>query len=189
MGSERFVVVEFNGSGTLTVGFVEGFRLGRDPKAPVWFAGREELGLDGFLTKLREALKMEVHAVMTDQLADGLKAALADAPLVDLEITDTREVTGASLPFKFKCFSRDAAGEIRRILQEDIPEGVLLEDYREEEKVNPDAKGVELYAPTHEYTFEGKGIFRGDIAGIIEVAHQLAEDDFISASKIQLDTD
>jgi len=189
MGSERFVVVEFNGSGTLTVGFVEGFRLGRDATAPVWFAGREELGLDGFLTKLREALRMEVHAVMTDRLADGLKAALADAPMVDLEITDTREVTGAALPFKFKCFSREAADGVRRIIHEDNPEGVVLEDYQEEEKVNPGAKGVELYAPSHEYTYEGKGVFRGDIAGVIEVAHQLAEDDFISAAKIQLGMD
>jgi len=188
MGSERFVVVEFSGAGTQAVGFVEGFRLGRGSKAPVWFAGREELGLEGFLTKLREAFKVEVHAVMPDELADGLKAALADAPMVDLEITDTKEVKSAALPFKFKCFSRDEADDVRAIIQKEHPEGVTLDDYEEEEKVDPGAEGVELYSPVHAYIFEGKGTFRGEIAGVIVMAHKLAEDDFITASKIQLNT-
>ena len=186
MSGDRFVVVELSGSGSQAVGFVEGFRLGSGHDGPVWFAGREELGLDGFLMNLREKLHLELHAVMTAEFAGKLTEAIENAPMIELKVTETTEVTGAELGFKFKCFSREQADEVRTIIHQDLPEGVELLGYEEEESVDPEAKGFELYAPTHEYVLVGKGRYAGGVPGVIAIAHRLDENDFIHPEKIQL---
>jgi hypothetical protein len=189
MSGDRYVVVEMVGSGTQAVGFVEGLRLGSGHKGPVWFAGHEELGIDGFLNKLQEALNLELHAVMTAEFADQLATALENAPLIAIEITEVKTINSAELGFKFKCFTREQAEEIREIVKRTVPDGVELQDYEEEETVNPDSKGVELYTPTHDYELEGKGRYLGAIPGVIDMAHKLAENELIHPEKIQLNSD
>jgi len=186
MSGDRYVVVEMAGSGTQAVGFVEGLRIGSGHKGPVWFAGYEELGIDGFLNKLQEALNLELHAVMTEEFADQVAAALEDAPLVTLRICEVSRLESAELGFKYKCFTREQAEEIRAIVKRDLPEGVELQDYEEEETVNPGAEGVELYTPTHDYELVGKGRYMGAIPGIVDLAHRLAENELINPEKIQL---
>jgi hypothetical protein len=185
MKGERFVVVEMTGSGSQAVGFVEGYRLGSGHKGPVWFAGREEMDVDGFLTKLREKLHLELNVVMLAEFAEAVIAALEDAPMVQVKAQVTTDAESAELEFKFKCYSREEAEAVKALVR-GLPGEVRLEDYEEEEAVNPEAKGVELYSPVHEYEFSGKGRYVGSVAGVIAMAHELAENDFIQAERIQL---
>jgi hypothetical protein len=105
--------------------------------------------------------------------ARALARGLEQEP--DLGLERLREVEGAGFPFEAKTYSREKAEEIQRALHSDLPPGISLVDFEKSEKVDPEAKGVELYAPAHDYTYRASGSFQGDLPGILEM-HRRLED-------------
>jgi len=67
-----------------------------------------------------------------------------------------------------------------------LPKSVKLVDYAPKEEMHKDAKGTELYAPDHEYSFKGKGRLVGDIETIIEYNKIFDEHPLIDVTAITL---
>jgi hypothetical protein len=92
----------------------------------------------------------------------------------------------AELKFDYVCYSVDLAPGVRRVIEEDLPEGVRMCDYSTDEKTDEDAKGIELYGPVHDYELRGRGCYVGSVEGIIELAERLSDQDFIHSGRIEL---
>jgi hypothetical protein len=106
----------------------------------------------------------------------------------DLRLEHLREVEDAGFSFETEAFSRPKAEEIHNALHRDIPPGISLLDIRESDKVDPEAKGVELYAPVHDYVYRASGSFHGGLPGILEMHRRLEEMDFCKPGTIELGT-
>ena len=66
-----------------------------------------------------------------------------------------------------------------------MPADVTLTDH-EREEVDPDAGGVELYAPAHAYTFRASGRITGPLDGVLAMQRRLRGLDFVTLEGLQL---
>ncbi|NOZ95005.1 MAG: hypothetical protein GXP47_09755 [Acidobacteria bacterium] len=186
MQTETFVEMELKGPADQALGFVVGFRAAQENPGPVWVAGLENVDVEGFLHELRTRLNMERHIIVGKEQAQAMAAAIGASNILDLEVGLVREIVRAELAFEAKCYSKKEADAIRRVLEDDLPEGVRLEGYDVKETVREDAKGVELYGPVHDYVCEVTGRYVGPVPGVIEMARRLDGQDFIHPKKVDL---
>lgn len=117
--------------------------------------------------------------------ARTLVRSLAQRP--DLRLESLREIEDAGFTFEVETPARSKALEIRRALHRDIPPGISLVDIRESDRVDPEAEGVELYAPAHDYTYRASGSFHGALPGILEMHRRLVEMDFCKPGEISIE--
>ena len=185
MSDEVFVEVELKGSRDRAIGFVEGFRLAVG-EGRVWFCPREHVDHGGLLDALKERMRLETHVILVRELADKIVEALGESDHVELAVEEIHEIEYVELPFEFKCFSRDEAVEIRARIEQDLPEGVSLEDYEVKENIDEEAAGVEMYSPVHDFVAAGKGRYVGPVPGVMEICRRLEDRDFIHPGKAQL---
>jgi hypothetical protein len=106
----------------------------------------------------------------------------------DLRLEHLREVENAGFSFETKAYSRDKAQEIQSALRSDLPLGISPVDLEESEKVDPEAKGVELYAPVHAYTYRASGSFEGALPGVLEMHRRLEEMEFCKPGPIAIES-
>jgi hypothetical protein len=117
--------------------------------------------------------------------ARSLVEALAGR--TDLRLERLREVEGGSFPFEAKAYARDVARTIKGALHDALPPGISLEDLQESETVEPEAKGVELYAPVHDYVYRASGTVRGSLPGVLEMHRRLTEMEFCKPGEIAIE--
>ncbi|HYQ85203.1 MAG TPA: hypothetical protein VEP28_14510 [Rubrobacter sp.] len=156
-----------------------------DGDAPVW---GEELDLHAATLpeRLLEMLGARTHHLLfvpSSQIG-ALTRTLQSRPEIRLE--RVREILGGGFSFQAEVYSQEAAARIREALHA-LPAEVRLEDFEEDEKVDPDARGVELYAPLHEYTYRASGRFTGLPSGLFEVHRKLKALDFVHQDKLELE--
>ena len=58
---------------------------------------------------------------------------------------------------------------------------------QEREEVDPEAHGVDLYAPAHEYVFRVRGRITGVLDGVVAIHRQLRDTDFVTVEPIHLE--
>jgi hypothetical protein len=90
-----------------------------------------------------------------------------------LRLREHGAVRSARFAFRYHAFTQRHASEIRGVLAA-LPEGVRLEDAQENQSVDPDARGVELYSPAHDYELKGHATATGRLDRLV-AAHQLLE--------------
>jgi hypothetical protein len=156
-----------------------------DGDRPFW---GEELEMQGgsFPDRIRELLGARAHHLLyvPSTQVGALVRAIEGKPEIRLE--RVREILSGRFPFKAKAYSPEVAAKIREVLHGQLPPGVTLEEH-EEEKVDPDAKGVELYTPVHDYTWRCRGIFSGLPPGIFQMHRTLQALDFVHQEKLDLE--
>jgi hypothetical protein len=138
---------------------------------------------------LREMIKYHgevLHLVCRAGLLATVKDAITAAePQKKFEIKRERKISRAFFTFEFETVSRAVGAEIKDILA-NLPAGLNLRLFKPEEKINPEAKGAELYAPAHDYKYSGTGELSGDIEKLIALHIELVEHDFVKAEEIVL---
>jgi hypothetical protein len=138
---------------------------------------------------LRERLKHHgevTHVICDPAHRDRLRAAIAKAaPRFEFEIAEERRVERAYFPFSFETPSREVAKQIKRALAA-LPKGVKTADYAPEEVTDPGARGAEVYSPTHEYTFRGRGVIEGDVLGVVAMRRALDAIEFMRCDEINV---
>jgi hypothetical protein len=110
--------------------------------------------------------------------------AIRQAP--DLKLEGIREVLGGRFGFKAEAYNREIGQKIHEALNTDLPPGVDCIDL-EKEETNPDAKGVELFAPIHEYVYKARGTIVGTPPGILEMDRRLCRLDFVHEEPLELE--
>jgi len=111
--------------------------------------------------------------------------SLANEKNLDIRVVSFRRITGAEFRVEFRVFSREMGIEYRKIFAS-LPEGVELPEYRREEKIHPDAKGIEAYAPEHEYELKAEGIVRGRAREVLDFYDRIEHLPFIKLSEIDI---
>ena len=164
--------------------FLRGFFLGRNIKKGFYMCDEHHMCEDpgrGFLH-----FKDYVHLICRTDIKTGLESAIEQAPKdLGLKLYDTRKVTRAKFSFKFEIFNKKMGTSLKRMLNAP-PKGVRLIGFTDQEDINPEAKGVEMFAPLHEYSYSGEGQVDGDIEAVIHYYQKLDAIDLFNATEIKL---
>lgn len=140
--------------------------------------------------ELRELIRYHgevAHIACRAGLRQTVLSALRSAPAAySFEVKKERKISKASFEFKFETFSKKVAGGLKRMFAQ-MPTGLKLSEYEPEEKIDPDAAGIERYAPAHDYRFAGKGKVTGNAETLLDFHRRLSQSDFIKLEKIELE--
>jgi hypothetical protein len=139
--------------------------------------------------KLRELLTAGTHVVVlgpTDAADDFVDALERDGAAAGLKLERKRPLTGARFGFTLQAFNREQASAAKRALLESLPAGVKVDGLAQAEESHAEAKGVELYAPLHAYTYRASGLIAGPVPGVLEVRRRAAAVDGIDLGKLAL---
>ncbi|HOP39749.1 MAG TPA: hypothetical protein PLI53_01775 [Geobacteraceae bacterium] len=174
-------------------GYIEGLQDGMGTDYIFFFSSEWGIVSETFSELIKEWISLGHrlhHVILEQELFAKLENALAKkdkgALLNSSSLKSYKKVKSACFNFKFDAYARKYADEIKELILK-LPEGVSLENYKPEEKINHDAEGVELYTPAHDYIFHGKGTIRGPIEKVVPI-HQLLDDyPLIETEKIVLE--
>ncbi len=104
----------------------------------------------------------------------------------DLKLEGMREVLGGRFGFKAEAYNREIGQKIHDALNENLPAGIDCVDL-EKEETNPEAKGVEMFAPVHAYVYKARGTIVGTPPGILEMNRRLCRLDFVHEEPLELE--
>jgi len=139
-------------------------------------------------------LRQAVHpraascVVVEAELASLLLTAMQ--PWSDrLHLRSRERVRSAAFEFRYELFDREQAALVRRIFAEP-PEGIEVSpDYAPTEHSDPQAAGVEAYAPVHAYVCRAHGTVSGPVRGVLEVHTRCRQHERIQTTPILLRLD
>jgi hypothetical protein len=190
---KNFVEVVFEGHHDAVKGYIEGFLAGMEKNYQFYFASDWNIEAETLTEHIRDWISLGDkihHVIMEDELFAKIDKALSTAGESGLlkfsSIKSRKPVRQASFDFEFEAFGRKYAEDIKEMLNK-LPEGVSLLDYAPQEKIDTEAKGVELYSPAHEYIFQGKGSIKGPVDQIISLRTILNNYPLVEADKATLE--
>jgi len=179
------------GSLPVVKAFLAGLTLGDGSAWDILFheecGVRRESALHRWLEKLHVEGE-ETHVLVTPERAVALVRAVADAPArtgLMISLRADRPVREATLEYRFEVFSREGAAAIRQALAA-LPDGVVAEESEAREREDPSGRGVEVYAPLHEYTGSGHGRLRGPLGRLVELRRTWSEVPMMQLEEIEL---
>ncbi|HEX5715873.1 MAG TPA: hypothetical protein VF179_06920 [Thermoanaerobaculia bacterium] len=103
----------------------------------------------------------------------------------DLRVESLREVVEGRFGFKAEAYNPEIGAKIHDALNSDLPAGIMCVDLEKEER-HPDAKGVELFTPAHDYVYKSRGTIVGTPPGILEMNRRLHRLDFVHEEPLEL---
>jgi hypothetical protein len=135
-------------------------------------------------------VKDKVHLVVEKPVLAPLRGAIRkQSEASGLEFLSERRIAGAVLPFEYRCYNREIGRSIVNRLRR-LPAGLSMDPgYEPVEEVRPEAAGVEMYSPEHEYTVHGKGKIRGPVDKVIRFRALLDEEyELVELASIRLES-
>lgn len=182
--------IMIKGEPALIKGFVIGFLEGRGDKGDA-FVEEDRIEDDSplnmilhFFTGHAQILPVIAESGMVESICNALQNRKEEIPS---EVMSVREVTGALFEFKYKTFSEEVGKSLRAFFS-DLPEGVELKPgYQPVEKITPSGKGVEAYAPLHDYELKGSGIVRGGVKEVYRFYCRTGRFEVVELGKLTLE--
>ncbi|MFH1144064.1 MAG: hypothetical protein V1774_05930 [Candidatus Eisenbacteria bacterium] len=171
--------------------FLAGVAAGRKLPWRIHFAEECDVHTESLAHRLLERLHLDqdlTHVLVAGEIVGAVREALhgvAPEAHVPIALRAEHPILEARLPYRFHAFSHQTAGTIHKALA-DLPAGVRLVDSKEEARVDPEAKGIEIYAPTHEYELKGEGAIVGGCGEILAVRERFAAIEMIETEPILL---
>jgi hypothetical protein len=164
--------------------FLKGYFLGRQVKKGVYLCDENHISEDPVRDIFR--LKHYVHLICRTDVKKSIESAIENAPReLELKLHDERKVSRAKFSFKFEIFNKKMGTALKRLLNKP-PKEVQIVGLEAAEDFNPEAKGVEMFAPLHDYSYTGEGSVEGDIEAVIQYYHKLSAIDLFNATEINL---
>jgi len=187
----RFNEVVFRGKPKVVKAFLKGLMMGAGRDATVFFSFDEGVHHEGKTEKLKEMFG--IRAIDCHVIVDGdgsaflKKMARRIVTETGLEITANRTIRSASMSFTYTAYARRYSVEIVNLLK-DLPQGLRLQGYRHDEKLDPTAKGVEAYSVAHDFEATGSGKVTGRVDLLIALKRSFADHPLIDSEDIILKT-
>lgn len=190
--AKTFYEVVLEGHYNFVYGMLEGYKLASG-KNFIYFLSQQvnvkattlSEALKEFLTLKSKLQYVIIEAGSWKKFEAVVKKQPEDYIISKRYIKSVKKIESASFEFNFEAYAKKYGDEIKKILKS-LPKSVKLVDYSPKEEVHKDAKGTELYAPDHEYSFKGKGRLVGDIETIIEYNKKFDEHPLIDVTAITL---
>lgn len=192
MAKKKYYEVVFEGKYETIWGMLEGFMLAGGGKWEFWFSRKAGIETETFAEAILEwgSLKSRLHHVVLEEaFHKDLQKKIGgreDLKLIKAEYTKSaRAVKSASFKFTAKAFAKKYGTEIKNILAKP-PAGITITGYKPSETIIESAKGVELYAPEHDYTFTAEGTAIGEFKSILDFRKKLDDHPLVDVSLITL---
>ncbi len=187
----KFSEIVVEGPFMLVKGFLLGFLSCKKPDGKYFFHRKANIRRETLKEFVKELFELEnyVHLCLEDDLIEPFKQALElYTKTTSYGIKSVKPIKGAQFSFAAELFDKELAGNFKQII-ENLPDGVQLKNYHPSEEIEKEAKGIESYAPLHEYVFRAKGEIEGDFEGVIDTYMQIKRSDlseFVICSDIKL---
>ena len=171
------------------LGFVEGYLAGRGHQGEVFDAEEEGFDCEPLGERVRELLRLSAdttHLLVPKSMVPLVREAAeraSDRGLA-LAIHGERLLGGARFTFRFHIYSREHAVRIRKMLEKPPSGASLTADSRFEETLRPEAKGVEAYAPEHDYELAGSGAVEGSVDAVVSLYRRCRTEELLQLSKL-----
>ena len=196
---KKYYEVVFEGHYNAIFGLLKGFLLGKNQNWKFYFSKHIGAKTETLADKIMDwaVLSNKVHhVVMEADFFNEFKKAITafnktktrgeQSKFVHMKyIKSAKIIKKASFDFKAKTYGRPYGEEIKAMLKK-LPAGVKLQNYKPKEEIHKSAKGVELYAPDHEYAFEASGTLSGSVMEIISLRKKLDDHPLVETGKITL---
>ncbi|HDR05112.1 MAG TPA: hypothetical protein ENN84_07700 [Candidatus Marinimicrobia bacterium] len=147
----------------LVKGFLLGFAGSRDETVSWFFHRNAGIKRVTFRELIKEWFEFEnlVHLCIENTAKEALlKQIKATEAESGLKVISEKLIKSGRFYFSFTIHNKELGQRAKEILH-NLPEGVELQDFTEMEETDEKAKGIELYSPAYEYTYEGKGLMHG----------------------------
>jgi len=184
------VVVE--GSLDLIRGFVVGFLEGREIQGEAIFGEDHHVENEGRFGQMMRLIGVKgdrFHLIVGTGFHKLLEEALERRKdELALKIISERKIRQASFGFRYRAYTIELGDELKTLFGEP-PEGLLVKDYKPKETVLPEGKGVEAYAPLHEYEIKATGTLYGPVGDLIDFYGRAEHHDMVELDSIKLEYD
>ncbi len=194
---KKYYEVVFEGHYRAVYGLLEGFLLASNKDWNFYFSRKNGIHQETFGELIMEWITMKArlhHVVMDGDFYDAFEGAIRncvkckDSKFVHLKyIRSAKEIKNAAFKFKAVTYGRKYGTEIKAIIN-NLPSECKLHDYNPIEKDRgEDGKGIELYAPEHDYVFECDGRVEGDVKQVIDLRKEFDDHPLIQVQDIRLE--
>jgi hypothetical protein len=143
------------------------------------------LSSESFTDRVLEFLHAQTHHVVFASASHARELARAIRERDDLRLEGLREVVEGRFGFKAEAYNPEIGAKIHDAINSNLPDGIMCVDL-EKEKRHPEAKGVELFAPAHDYVYKSRGTILGTPPGILEMNRRLVRLDFVHEEPLEL---
>ncbi len=172
-----------------TFGFVQGYLRGRGETEGVLDAEAEGFQCESLRERIRELIRPSsatLHLLGLDRIAPAVMEAVDHAVALGhpTELVHTERIVAARFSFSTTVYSREHGERIQAMFKEKA-DGVTIKGEMTV-KVHPEAKGVEMYAPVHEYELKGEGVVEGPVDGVLDLHRRSRGEELISLGGLAL---
>ena len=143
------------------------------------------LASESFTDRVLELLHARTHHVVFASADHARELARAVRRHSGLRLEGLREVVEGRFGFRAEAYNPEIGAKIHDALNSDLPAGIMCVDLEKEER-HPEAKGVELFAPAHDYVYRSRGTIVGTPPGILEMNRRLHRLDFVHEEPLDL---
>jgi len=170
--------------------FVLGFLEGRDIQGEAIFEAEHHIENESKFGQLLRFIRTKggrTNLLVGSGLHDLIREAIEKRNLKnDLKIVSVREITEAYFEFSYHAYTRKLGEELKALFGS-LPPGLRIEKgHGPKETVNPAGKGIEAYAPLHEYEIEAKGEIHGPVKEVINLYGEAEHKDMVELGSIKL---
>jgi hypothetical protein len=187
--SVRDVEVVVQGKEDYVQGFVRGLLIGEN--SHWWPVFNHEFGIQD--ETLAETLKEWVglsdpltRLIIPEVALPIVRRALDDPRSVGLALRSARPIVTSSFDFTLAVFNAELGAKVRDIFGK-VPPSVTVTGWAPIEEENPDATGVELYSPAHDYELKGQGAVAGPFREVLYVHEQARRVSQVKESRLALE--
>ncbi|MDD5723068.1 MAG: hypothetical protein PHY29_04925 [Syntrophales bacterium] len=184
------VVVE--GSLDLVRGFVVGFLEGRGIQGEAIFGEDHHVENEGKFGQMMRLIGVKgnrVHLIIGVGFHKLLEKALEKRKdELALKIISEKKISLASFGFRYRAYTKELGDELMALFG-DPPKGLRVKDHKPKETVSPEGKGVEAYAPLHEYEVKATGTIYGPVSDVINFYGRAEHHDMVELDSIKLEYD
>ena len=172
-----------------TLGFIQGYLRGHGETEGVLDAEAEGFHCESLRERFRELIHPSsdtLHLIASDRVGASVLEAVAEAVALGhaTEMVHKERIVAARFTFSTTVYSREHGERIREMFK-NTAEGVTVKGEMTV-KINPDAKGVEMYAPAHEYELKGEAVVAGPVDGVLDLHRQSRDEELINLGHLEL---
>lgn len=184
------VVVE--GSLDLIRGFVVGLLEGRGIQGEAIFGEDHHVKNEGGFGQMMRLIGVKgsrFHLIIGVGFLKLLEGALERRKAeLALKIISEKKIKQASFEFRYRAYTRELGDELMTLFG-NLPEGLRAKDYKLKETELPEGKGLEAYAPLHEYEVKATGTIYGPVRDVIDFYGRAEHHDMVELDAIRLEYD
>ncbi|MBI4721289.1 MAG: hypothetical protein HY770_08750 [Chitinivibrionia bacterium] len=184
--AENYYELILDGDEKVARAYLEGFLKGKNIRSGVLFCKDHHICSEHHVLGINFT-HGHTHVICLAGIRAAIRSALKRVPdELPLKLASERAIRAIVFPFKFNTFTRDIGVTLKRMFH-NPPKGVMIGDFEEHEEIDPDARGVEQYAPLHDFRYHGSGTVTGNVEQVLFFHKKMKEAEFVDVGDVRLE--